>query len=391
MRVWIVSPDSSLEAFSGFLKRHNQEVVGSTSILNQILQILPEIQADVLLINRYTPGTVTVAGVLWQVRAKRPDLRVVLILGEDDKDAKGIKAAAVSAGVYDWHTGRSINSSIIDMIEKPHTFSDVAGEVPVEEVQDAAPAAPELEPSPKEEQPVKSGRFSRLRLPSVSRLPKAPARPRQRDRRVAVPHLLYGVLSPSPSAVFRGVQAMGEAWTAAGGDAAAVSLDLLTDPWPAGPFGDLSAYTTKRGSLQWFSFGTVLTQDTLPMLDEMRDDSKLAENVAQRVRGVYRRRASGSAATLLALGNPWLDPLARSAMSLPDVVLLAVETPEDYRICAQWYALMQSLEWLPSRTVSLVSRDGRAVTDEVWDVRGGWDAIISRLMAINLGGEEHGA
>ncbi|MDA8344267.1 MAG: hypothetical protein M0Z66_02160 [Thermaerobacter sp.] len=383
MRIWIVSPDPPLKAFSGLLEKHGQEVVGSSSILDDLLKILSEVQADVILLNRYTPGTMTVAGVLWQVRSQRPDLRVMLLLGEEDNDAKGIKAAAVSAGVYDWHVGRSVDSSVVDMIERPRSFADVVGQVPPEAVRpQRSDATQPVEPEPTPE----AGRPRRgLRLPSisVSSIPLPPSMAggdKHRDRRVSVPHLLYGIVSPSPGAAFRAAQGMGAAWRAAGGDAAAVSLDLFTDPWPAGPCSGLKVYETRRDGLRWYGFGTLLTQETLPKLDDIQQDPRWREGVAQTVRGIYRRRSSKAAATVLAFGNPWLDPLARAGWPLFDVLLLVMETAEDSHVCAQWCALWESLDLLPARTVSLVSLGGRAVTDEVWDVRNGWDKIIARLL-----------
>lgn len=390
MRVWIVSPDPPLSAFTNLLQRHGQEVVGSSSILDELLQSLPEIQADVLLMNRYTPGTVTVAGSLWKIRSTRPDLRVILLLGEDDHDARGIKAAAVSAGVYDWHVGRSVDSRVVEMIEHPRSFADVAGQVPPEAIGESIPE-PESEPEPME--PPQDGRPRRgLRFPSISipsvGLTRHRGGGRRRDHRVSVPHLIYGVVSPSPGAVFRAVQAMGAAWLSVRGDAAAISLDLFADPWPEGPYSDLKVYETRREGLRWYSFGTVLTQGTLPKVEEIREDLRWRESALQVVRGVYRRTTREAAATLLAFGNPWLDPLTQAAMSLPDVLVLATETAEDAHVCAQWRALWESLGMLPERTVSLVSLGGRAVTDEVWDARNGWDKIITRLLPTEEGAED---
>lgn len=400
MRIWLVSPDPPFKALRELFERHGQEIVGSASMLDEVAQQIGEIQADVLFLNRYTPGAMTVSGLLWQIRSSRPDLRVVLLLGENDADAKNIKAAAISAGIYDWWDGGAITPAVIDLINRPRQFADVSREVPHELVQSMAHAS---EPEPvvdHDKQERVTPDRPRLRLPSIKmpsitiprlRLGRAtsisdeelvdqprerPARGRRRVMQPAVRHVLLGFASPSSGAAFRAAAGFAAVWQELGGDVEIVAMDTLYNPWPMGAYETGKVYQHQRRGIRWYGFGTVATQEAISVLDE-----DVGPWVADAVRRVQRRRPKGPPATLLVLGSPFSDPVAKAGWLLAETVVWIAESKEDASVAAQWNALLQSLDMLPEDII--VANAGGGVIAGVmqtWNVEDGWRYVVQTIL-----------
>jgi MinD-like ATPase involved in chromosome partitioning or flagellar assembly/DNA-binding NarL/FixJ family response regulator len=153
LRVLVVSPDPPAEALARFLQDSGYELSGVVDVLDQVPDRVAE--AEVVVLNRYTPGASDVKSVLWAIRTEHPDVRVVLLLGEGDREAEELKAAAIAAGVFDWVEGEDVSSELLLRLQHPRSFADVARgrRLPppsVPEMQSDEPAEPEADEAAQE-------------------------------------------------------------------------------------------------------------------------------------------------------------------------------------------------------------------------------------------------
>ncbi len=205
------------------------------------------------------------------------------------------------------------------------------------------------------------------------------AQRRQAPSTTAVPHLRVGVIGPSPGMVFRTVGEIATAWAARSGDVEVVVADSLGDPSPPGEITEAGAYRDTRSRVTWHSLGTAATQAGMVQVQEIADHGGTVR-VERMLRLVYQRRTRGPALTLLALGNPFWDPIAKEALAHSDVLVWACETGDDLRIAAQWQALLDSVEATPGRVASLDVGVGSLDGCERWDVGDGWDAAVDAIL-----------
>lgn len=167
----------------------------------------------------------------------------------------------------------------------------------------------------------------------------------------AIPHLLVGIASPNPGAAFRTAGTLSEAWDGRKGDVRVIVADSLADPEPAGDMADEQVFRQNRGRIAWHSLGTAATQGGVVLLAG-GDADGTGRRLETLLRQVYQRRTKGAALTLVVLGNPVFDPVARHGWASVDTVLWALESEEEVRVAAQWDALLRSLDMMPERVMA---------------------------------------
>lgn len=125
-RVWVLWPSAPAAELGALLERAGHTLAGCSDMLDDLLLKVSEIEAETLILNRFAPGTRPLEQALWQLRTRRPDLRVVLLLGDEDATARGLLATAMACGIYDWVFGEQVGENLVEVLGHPRAFADVA-------------------------------------------------------------------------------------------------------------------------------------------------------------------------------------------------------------------------------------------------------------------------
>ena len=131
--MWVAWPGVPDAALRDILGPAGFDVVGMSDLLDSLI---PDIAgpaaatAAVVIVNGRAPSVTPARDLLWTLRIRRPDLRVVLLLGEDDERARELRSVALAVGIYDWvlgDDGDTVREGLLDVLLHPRTLGDVAG------------------------------------------------------------------------------------------------------------------------------------------------------------------------------------------------------------------------------------------------------------------------
>ncbi|MCL6596074.1 MAG: AAA family ATPase [Firmicutes bacterium] len=121
-RVYLVCADPPRSAIWRLLERAGFQVTGAADTLDAALRDAGDLVADVAVVHADTPGSVSAVNAVIQLRARRPDVRVVVLLAEVDP---ALTDAVMRAGVYDWVVGDEVETDLARLIEHPRSLADV--------------------------------------------------------------------------------------------------------------------------------------------------------------------------------------------------------------------------------------------------------------------------
>lgn len=122
-RVLLCCPDPPAESIAGVIEQAGAEIVGTESVLDRLL--VQELDCDILALADITPGGLSVAQAVGQVRARNPHVRVILLLSEENPALTG---EVMKAGVYDWTVDDALARELPELLRRPRSYADVVGQ-----------------------------------------------------------------------------------------------------------------------------------------------------------------------------------------------------------------------------------------------------------------------
>lgn len=106
------------------------KVVGGAALMDQVVEGVEAFTPDVIVINRYLPGSVTLAEVIPQVRKAAPNSRIVLLIGDDDPEGRRFVGIGAQCGVYNVLVGELTAEDLMQALREDRKWQSIAAYLP---------------------------------------------------------------------------------------------------------------------------------------------------------------------------------------------------------------------------------------------------------------------
>lgn len=149
-RIFLAVGERDFEDYLKQTLKNRYDFVGETTHKEGIVPGVKNNNPDIVIIRETLDGRVAVMDVLYMLRDKYPDVRIILIASPRDRGDKFL-ATLIQYGVYDFTATATTNiRDIIRLIDVPNKYEDIKGYIPKPEVDEKTGAiifkAPDVEP-----------------------------------------------------------------------------------------------------------------------------------------------------------------------------------------------------------------------------------------------------
>lgn len=123
-QVHLACPDPPASGIARIVKEQGFEITCVSRTLEELVRA--DLQTvRIALVSDLLPGAMPVADAIKRLRARHPDVRVVLLLQEPD-DA--LTQEAMKASIYDWTGGDALSQELPSLLRQARTFAEVTGQ-----------------------------------------------------------------------------------------------------------------------------------------------------------------------------------------------------------------------------------------------------------------------